>query len=69
MNTGNMAESFGTTSQTFADVRLAHPSRFGDRLFKWLAMGMGLSVGVLIVLVGVTLWHGAAPDRPQRRIT
>src|SRR5579863_9618476 len=56
-----MAESFTVTPRRFAEVRLAQPSRFGDRLFKGLAMGMGLSVGVLIVLIGVTLWHGAAP--------
>jgi len=61
MNIGDMAESLSATSQRLAEVRLAQPSQLGDRLFKWLAMGMGLSVGVLIVLVGFTLWHGAAP--------
>ena len=63
MNTGNMAETLtaAATSRRLVEVRLAQPSQLGDRLFKWLAMGMGLSVGVLIVLVGFTLWHGAAP--------
>jgi phosphate transport system permease protein len=58
-----MAETLtaAATSRRLVEVRLAQPSQLGDRLFKWLAMGMGLSVGVLIVLVGFTLWHGAAP--------
>ena len=58
MNTGSTRT---VTSSDSAEVRLAQPSQFGDRLFKWLAMGMGLCVGALILLVGVTLWHGAAP--------
>jgi phosphate transport system permease protein len=57
----DMVESLTVASRRFAEVRLAQPSQLGDRLFKGLAMGMGLSVGVLIVLIGVTLWHGAAP--------
>ncbi|HTS16919.1 MAG TPA: phosphate ABC transporter permease subunit PstC [Verrucomicrobiae bacterium] len=56
-----MAETLVATPGGFAGVRLAQPSRFGDHFFQWLTLGMGLSVGVLIMLVGVTLWRGAAP--------
>ena len=58
-----MAETLITVpQQALAEMRLAPPSKVGDRLFKWLTMIMGLSVGVLIVLVGFTLWRGAAPS-------
>lgn len=55
-----MAEVPITTPHAVNDVRLAPPSKVGDRLFKWLAMLMGLSVLALIVLVGFTLWRGAS---------
>jgi len=55
-----MAETLTTTLGATDDAQLAPPSKVGDRLFKWVAMIMGLSVGVLIVLVGVTLWRGAS---------
>ena len=51
-----------TVPQALAEMRLAPPSKVGDRLFKWLTMIMGLSVGALIVLVAFTLWRGAAPS-------
>jgi phosphate transport system permease protein len=35
------------------------PGVAGDRLFKWLTLAMGLSVFVLIVLVGYELAHGS----------
>ena len=57
-----MAEALITVPQALAEMRLAPPSKVGDRLFKWLTMIMGLSVGALIVLVGFTLWRGAAPS-------
>jgi len=55
-----MAETLITVPQALAEMRLTPPSKVGDRLFKWLTMIMGLSVGALIVLVGFTLWRGAA---------
>jgi phosphate transport system permease protein len=55
-----MAETLTTTLGVTDDAQLAPPSKVGDRLFKSLAMVMGLSVGVLIVLVGFTLWRGAS---------
>jgi phosphate transport system substrate-binding protein len=59
----DMAETLITVpASPCRDVRLAPPSKVGDRLFKWLTMIMGLSVGALIVLVGFTLWRGAAPS-------
>ena len=33
--------------------------RFGDRVFRWLTLGMALSVFVLIVLIGVKLGQGS----------
>lgn len=55
-----MAETFTAVPRDLKEVRLAPPSNVGDRLFKWLTLGMGLSVGALILLVGFTLWRGAA---------
>ena len=40
-------------------VKMARPSRLGDRLFKWLTLGMALSVLVLIVVVGLKLYQGS----------
>ena len=36
------------------------PGAVGDRLFKWLALVMSLSVFVLIVLIGYELAHGSS---------
>jgi phosphate transport system permease protein len=55
-----MTEIPTSTLDAVDDVQLARPSQVGDRLFKWLAMVMGLSVGVLVLLVGFTLWRGAS---------
>ena len=60
-----MAETFAAVPQDIEEGRLAPPSKVGDRLFKWLTLGMGLSVGALILLVGFTLWRGAAPSVHQ----
>lgn len=40
-------------------ARANAPGMAGDRLFKWLTLAMGLSVFVLIVLVGYELAHGS----------
>jgi phosphate transport system permease protein len=40
-------------------VRLAHPSRVFDRAFKWLTLGMALSVAVLMILVALKLYDGS----------
>ncbi len=40
-------------------IALAPPGRVGDRLFKWLTLGMALSVVVLIALVGWELFAGS----------
>jgi phosphate transport system permease protein len=37
----------------------AGTGRFGDRAFKWLTLGMALSIFVLIALIGLELFHGA----------
>ena len=51
-----------TAPHDLVGAQLAPPSKVGDRVFKWLTMTMGLSVGALIVLVGFTLWRGASPS-------
>jgi len=55
-----MADILTTVPSNLVETRLAPPSRVGDRLFRWVALAMGLSVGILIVLVGVTLGRGAS---------
>jgi phosphate transport system permease protein len=60
-----MAETFAAVPLDIEGGRLAPPSKVGDLLFKWLTLGMGLSVGALILLVGFTLWRGAAQSVHQ----
>src|SRR4029453_10817606 len=38
---------------------MARPSRFGDKAFEWLTCAMALTVVVLVVLTGWTLWNGS----------
>ena len=40
--------------------RIAPAGAIGDRLFKWLALAMALSVLVLIVVIGYELAHGSS---------
>jgi phosphate transport system permease protein len=60
-----MAETLIAIPRDLEEMRLTPPSKVGDRLFKWLTLGMGLSVGALILLVGFTLWRGAASSVHQ----
>jgi phosphate transport system permease protein len=46
----------GEAESTVA-VKMARPSRFGDRAFEWLTMAMAAAVVVLVVLVGWQLWR------------
>ncbi|HEY2103584.1 MAG TPA: phosphate ABC transporter permease subunit PstC, partial [Chthoniobacterales bacterium] len=41
-------------------VRLAPPSRWGDRLFEWLTLAMALTVIALVFLVGWQLARGSS---------
>lgn len=41
-------------------IRLAPPSRWGDRIFEWLTLAMALAVIVLVFLVGWQLARGAS---------
>ena len=43
-----------------AGPRAGSYNRFGDRAFKWLTLGMALSIFVLIALIGYELAHGSA---------
>src|SRR4029453_8211972 len=38
---------------------MARPSRFGDKAFEWLTCAMALTVVMLVVLTGWTLWNGS----------
>ncbi len=40
-------------------VHMAPPSRFGDRAFEWLTLGMSLAVVALVFLVGWQLGRGS----------
>ncbi|MGI8438471.1 MAG: phosphate ABC transporter permease subunit PstC [Chthoniobacterales bacterium] len=40
-------------------LRLPPPSRFGDRAFEWLTLGMALAVLLLVILVGWELAEGS----------
>ncbi len=40
-------------------ARMAPPSRFGDRAFEWLTLGMSLAVVALVFLVGWQLARGS----------
>ena len=40
-------------------LHLTPPSRWRDRLFKWLTLGMALSVAILMILVALKLYHGS----------
>lgn len=42
------------------ELRMAPPSRFGDRAFEWLTLSMALVVVVLVVLVGWQLARGSS---------
>ncbi len=41
------------------------PSRHGDRLFRWLTLGMACSLIVLVVLIGWELWSGSRLAREK----
>jgi phosphate transport system permease protein len=45
---------------SLAGPRVAAPGAVGDRVFKWLALSMALTVFVLIVIIGYELAHGSA---------
>src|SRR2546427_364476 len=51
----------GSASRANSLLKLGHLARreLGDSAFKWLALGMALSVFVLIALVGYELAHGS----------
>ena len=43
-----------------APARMAPPSRFGDKAFEWLTLGMALVVILLVVLLGWQLARGSS---------
>jgi len=43
-----------------APGRMAPPSRFGDKAFEWLTLGMALVVIVLVFLIGWQLARGSS---------
>ena len=43
-----------------ASARMAPPSRFGDKAFEWLTLGMALVVILLIFLIGSQLARGSS---------
>jgi phosphate transport system permease protein len=43
-----------------AQMRMAPPSRFGDKAFEWLTLAMASVVVVLVVLIGWELWVGSS---------
>jgi phosphate transport system permease protein len=43
-----------------APMKMAPPSRFGDKAFEWLALGMAFVVILLVVLIGWQLAGGSA---------
>jgi phosphate transport system permease protein len=43
-----------------APMKMAPPSRFGDKAFEWLALGMAFVVILLVVLIGWQLARGSA---------
>jgi phosphate transport system permease protein len=53
-----------TASVSIAEIpvrqRMAPPSRFGDRAFEWLTLTMASAVVVLVILIGLELWHGSS---------
>ncbi len=48
-----------TTQGMLQTLKLPPPSKRGDRFFKCLTLGMALSVGVLVALVGVRLFQSS----------
>ena len=38
--------------ETVAAARMKPPSRFGDKAFEWLTLGMALAVILLVFLIG-----------------
>jgi phosphate transport system permease protein len=54
-----MSEMATLPASAAGAVEMARPSKLGDRLFKWLTLGMALSVLVLIVVVGLELYQGS----------
>lgn len=46
--------------QTAAAARMKPPSRFGDKAFEWLTLGMALAVIVLVFLIGWELTRGSS---------
>jgi phosphate transport system permease protein len=47
-------------AESSARERMAPPSRFGDRAFEWLTLGMASAVVVLVILIGWELWNGSS---------
>ncbi len=43
-----------------APARMAPPSRFGDKAFEWLTLGMALVVILLVFLIGWQLARGSS---------
>jgi phosphate transport system permease protein len=54
-----MTEAVASQPQALDAVRLAPPSRWGDRVFKWLTLTMALAVVMLMILVGWNLYLGS----------
>jgi phosphate transport system permease protein len=52
------------SANTLADV-MPPPSRYGDRLFRWLTVCMASSLVVLVGLIGWELWHGSEVARAK----
>jgi phosphate transport system permease protein len=54
-----VAESIPLEEQSVA-ARMAPPSRFGDKAFEWLTLGMALVVILLVFLIGWQLARGSS---------
>ena len=54
-----MIEAVVSPPQAADALHLTPPSRWRDRLFKWLTLGMALSVAILMILVALKLYHGS----------
>ncbi len=46
--------------QTAAAAQMKPPSRFGDKAFEWLTLGMAMAVVVLVFLIGWQLARGSS---------
>lgn len=55
------AEASGTVASPGVNRAFRSSARFGDRAFEWLTLFMAFSIFVLIALISLELFRGAAP--------